>query len=335
MENINELLSEGSNDLSIYEDIQLKKVLRFNNFYDNIYVENITLNINEINNLLKLTKVNLRIYKCNINDFTEINSNEKDYISINSCSLEFSYCKFEFRYNIFKFKSEIYTLPILKFIGCNFDNVTVIIKHNSFFGLLKFTECMDFSLVSETSNINMLATISSKANHVLLQSSNITIFKSEESEYCLECRHTNIFIPRFDKHLTEIIYDTNCSSTLKGGVLGRTLNFDIIGYKKVRLDVTMDVILELKILKGSNIYISNLSGKSRTNEVITTKIMDLEGNDISERYKDKIMYPLMYSNTNVHYKLNEVTKSDSFNNALNECTNGIHFFFNKEDAINY
>ena len=44
----------------------------------------------------------------------------------------------------------------------------------------------------------------------------------------------------------------------------------------------------------------------------------------------------MYSFDDFIYKVGEVVYVDNFDNdRWNECSNGIHFFLNKENAINY
>ena len=96
-----------------------------------------------------------------------------------------------------------------------------------------------------------------------------------------------------------------------------------IGYKKAG-----DCIVELLILDHAK-RSSATSSKCRTNKV---KALDIE--NIKTRNKVKEINS-DYDN-NFIYRVGEIVYVDNFNEyRWEECTSGIHFFMNKEDAINY
>ena len=62
------------------------------------------------------------------------------------------------------------------------------------------------------------------------------------------------------------------------------------------------------------------------------KVLDITSLDGEEHYNEVVNYN--YKKTT--YKVGEMVYPDSFDeNRWNECSHGIHFFINKEDAINY
>ena len=96
-----------------------------------------------------------------------------------------------------------------------------------------------------------------------------------------------------------------------------------IGYKKAG-----GCIIELLILEDAK-RSSATSSKCRTNKV---KVLDIE--NIKTRNKVKEINS-DYDN-NFIYRVGEIVYVDNFNEyRWEECTSGIHFFMNKEDAINY
>ena len=96
-----------------------------------------------------------------------------------------------------------------------------------------------------------------------------------------------------------------------------------IGYKKAG-----DWIIELLIPDDAK-RSSATSSKCRTNKV---KVLDIE--NIKTRNKVKEINS-DYDN-NFIYRVGEIVYVDNFNEyRWEECTSGIHFFMNKEDAINY
>ena len=69
--------------------------------------------------------------------------------------------------------------------------------------------------------------------------------------------------------------------------------------------------------------------KCRCDKAMVLDITSLDGN----KHYDEV---LNYNYTTTVYKVGEKVYPDSFDeNRWNECSTGIHFFINKEDAINY
>lgn len=96
-----------------------------------------------------------------------------------------------------------------------------------------------------------------------------------------------------------------------------------IGYKKAS-----EYLIELLILDDAK-RSSATTTKCRTNKVKVLEIRDIRtGKKVNEVNSD-------YDNSFI-YKVGEIVSVDNFdNNRWNECTSGIHFFMNREDAINY
>ena len=96
-----------------------------------------------------------------------------------------------------------------------------------------------------------------------------------------------------------------------------------IGYKKAK-----GCLIELLILEDSK-RSSATSAKCRCDKA---KVLNIENigtgkkvNKVNSNY-----------DSNFIYRVGEIASVDNFdNNRWNECTTGIHFFLNKEDAINY
>ena len=96
-----------------------------------------------------------------------------------------------------------------------------------------------------------------------------------------------------------------------------------IGYKKAS-----KCIVKLLILEDSK-RSSATTIKCRCDKA---KVLDIENIKTGEKIK-KIRSSY---DSNFIYKVGEVASVDNFDNdRWNECTTGIHFFLNKEDAINY
>lgn len=96
-----------------------------------------------------------------------------------------------------------------------------------------------------------------------------------------------------------------------------------IGYKKAN-----ECIVELLILEDSK-RSSGTTVKCRCNKA---KVLDIENIDTGEKVEE------VYSDYDPKfiYKVGEIVSVDNFdNNRWRECTSGIHFFMNRENAINY
>ena len=96
-----------------------------------------------------------------------------------------------------------------------------------------------------------------------------------------------------------------------------------IGYKKAN-----DCIIELLILEDSK-RSSATTAKCRCDKV---KVLDIENIDTGEKVEEvKSSY-----DKNFIYRVGEIIKVDDFDDdRWNECAPGIHFFMNKENALNY
>lgn len=96
-----------------------------------------------------------------------------------------------------------------------------------------------------------------------------------------------------------------------------------IGYKKAS-----GCIIELLILEDS-IRSSATTSKCRTNKV---KVLDIKNIETGE----KLDYTYSDYDDEIVYKVGEIVQVDDFDDyRWNECSTGIHFFMNKENAINY
>ena len=96
-----------------------------------------------------------------------------------------------------------------------------------------------------------------------------------------------------------------------------------IGYKKAS-----GCLIELLILEDAK-RSSATTSKCRCNKA---KVLDIENIETGKKVNE------INSNYDINfiYKVGEIASVDNFdNNRWNECTTVIHFFINKEDAINY
>ena len=100
-----------------------------------------------------------------------------------------------------------------------------------------------------------------------------------------------------------------------------------IGYKKCN-----KYIIKLQITDNAK-RSSATSRKCRASEVLVLDIQNIDGtpSGLTEYlYKDD------YTKNGTLYKIGGITKPNSFNeDRWNECSNGIHFFITREEAVNY
>ena len=96
-----------------------------------------------------------------------------------------------------------------------------------------------------------------------------------------------------------------------------------IGYKKAK-----GCLIELLILEDAK-RSSATTAKCRCNKA---KVLDIENIETGKKVNEvRSSY-----DSNFIYKVGEIVHVDNFdNNRWNECATGIHFFINKENAINY
>ena len=103
---------------------------------------------------------------------------------------------------------------------------------------------------------------------------------------------------------------------------------EFIAYKKVRIN-TEYYIVKLKVLADSKR--SRAGGdKCRCDKALVLEIQDLDGNklDLTEITN--------YNYAQCTYKVGEIVYADSWDeNRFNECSHGIHFFLDRQRAVNY
>lgn len=96
-----------------------------------------------------------------------------------------------------------------------------------------------------------------------------------------------------------------------------------IGYKKAS-----GCLIELLILEDAK-RSSATTAKCRCDKAKVLDIRDIKTGDKVKEIRSSY-------DSNFIYKVGEIVSVDNFdNNRWNECTTGIHFFINKENAINY
>ena len=97
-----------------------------------------------------------------------------------------------------------------------------------------------------------------------------------------------------------------------------------IGWKKVS-----DRLVQLLIPEDAK-RSSATTNKCRCSKAKVLSITSLDGESAYESVVNKTYNP------HVEYKVGEMVFPDSFDeNRWDECSHGIHFFINKQDAINY
>ena len=98
-----------------------------------------------------------------------------------------------------------------------------------------------------------------------------------------------------------------------------------IGYKKAH----GDVIVELEILADAK-RCSATSRKCRCDKAKVLSILDMNRQEIDE------IYVVSKFDRNFAYWVGEIVSVDDFDeNRWNECSTGIHFFVNFQEAVNY
>ena len=103
---------------------------------------------------------------------------------------------------------------------------------------------------------------------------------------------------------------------------------EFIAYKKVRYN-KVDYIVKLKVLADSKR--SRAGGdKCRCDKALVMEIQDLEGNKLN-------MTEVVNTNyTHCTYKVGEIVYADGWDeDRFQECAHGIHFFLDRQNAVNY
>ena len=97
-----------------------------------------------------------------------------------------------------------------------------------------------------------------------------------------------------------------------------------VGWKKIN----DKYLVKLQIPKDAK-RSSATTMKCRCSKAKVLAITDLEGNNPINEVTNYAHFPLTY-------KVGKMVHPNGFNeNRWNDCSNGIHFFINKQEAINY
>ena len=128
---------------------------------------------------------------------------------------------------------------------------------------------------------------------------------------------------------------TNLSTTILDNVKGCPKEGSFIAWKKCFLlnedgdDVDEEFIVKLEIPADAK-RSSATTNKCRCNKAKVLEIQYLDGTPIN------LTCVYSYFNIDFIYKVGEIVESDSFDDRFwLECSHGIHFFMNREDAVNY
>lgn len=311
---------------------------------ENINVKTIDYNDIKVNNIIKNDDSNsftLRNCDISISDL---------YFKIDYDKLIFENCRFISNISdlyIYRFSNVNLSIEELKFIDCSFESefggefsiqISINVKE------LVFKNCTNLKNITfigmTVENIIIDLNNTNKNLHISNTTINHLMVYSDESN--------NIFINETDCYnilklnpdsVIETRNNTSNSINFNHGIFGRTLDHDIIAYKKVRYYFYDDnstnaseCILELKIPKHSLIHTDMLGGKCRADKCIPLKAYSLKGNAINH---DTIIKMVSIYDGDFEYRFNEEILPDSFNYGYNECSSGIHFFLNKNQAINF
>lgn len=93
------------------------------------------------------------------------------------------------------------------------------------------------------------------------------------------------------------------------------------------------VIVKLLITDKAKRLSSPFERKCRCNEAIVLEIQDLDGNILTEEEAGEVVSCF---NRYTKYKLGEIVHPDTFDDdQYNVCSHGIHFFINRQEAVNY
>ena len=105
-----------------------------------------------------------------------------------------------------------------------------------------------------------------------------------------------------------------------------------VGWKKVTTEWGDRYLVKLLIPEDAR-RSSATSLKCRCDKAQVLDITNLDGSDCG---RAQVINPEGYERAETLYKVGEIVIPDSFDeDRWNECSHGIHFFINKQDAINY
>ena len=138
-----------------------------------------------------------------------------------------------------------------------------------------------------------------------------------------------------DLHCADLRYaNLHCANLSYADLRGAKMPFipyacpdfgSFIGYKKAY----GDVIVELEILADAK-RLSATSRKCRCDKAKVLRILDMNRQEIDATYV------VSEFDRNFVYKVGEIVSVNDFDeNRWNECSTGIHFFLNFQEAVNY
>ena len=97
-----------------------------------------------------------------------------------------------------------------------------------------------------------------------------------------------------------------------------------IAWKKLKNNCLAKIEIPAKAKRTCNL----INRKCRASYVKTLDIIDVDGEQIKEMNGTH--------DQSLIYKIGRITRPDKYDNSmLNDCTNGIHFFITKQEAINW
>lgn len=177
-----------------------------------------------------------------------------------------------------------------------------------------------------------------------LKYANLT-YASLKSSHLYGAKLSNTIIEYVDftnSDITEVSFDNAKGNNIEYRK-GKILSESIIGYKKCKSNRKYGrfVIVTLEIPKDAIVFSIN-GDKCRTNKakVISINLIEDESAEFNRAYSLSSTTPINinYSSKDhyLSYYIGDEINIKNFNCQYNvECSNGIHFFMTKEEAINY
>lgn len=104
-----------------------------------------------------------------------------------------------------------------------------------------------------------------------------------------------------------------------------------IGWKKCKTITNRPYIVKLEISSNAK----RSSGTGRKCRCSHAKVLEIQNMDGTAANVDHVFSPT-YKNNKICYRVNEIVYADSFDDRFwIECSNGIHFFINRDEAVKY
>lgn len=236
-----------------------------------------------------------------------------EHISFNGCVFD---CRVFYNTEFYNCEFNMCDMAYTVFTNCKFRSIafTYTNLHNSNFAGCKF-DCSWFNFVN--------------LNGVKFLYTNVECARLHSSEF-QSCVFSNC---EFD-----IDYQTNCDFTR--AVFIET-NFNVpshvpdtgsfIGWKKAKITYDEDVeyyIVKLRIPEDARRSNAGMD-KCRADMAYVEDIQDLDGNSV-----DKVVES-MWDSKFKYQKGQTATEPNFCENRFEECAKGIHFFLNRNDAVNF